>query len=661
MSGIDNLIGWFNTWIADATRGFSHEGRIQQKVDAIDRVGNLDTLENVWAVMDETYKKEPVVIAAYNTAKAKNLPEAPPLVDAIGKYFDVTIESLKKTYMNIEPVPVSGAFGAAVGIVAADFAKDMAVQGIGIIAEAASAGQMDTVTDAFKVVRAKTGYGGIITMLMKAPLEMALMRPLSYQLHDTFKNEIPPVNILLGAAVKGDLDTSDVISGFNSSLFGKENNVASGIEIYRRLNHYAGVDDWAIDAILKGMYREPSLYEIMYLMEAKFGDDEWTLEKLRRTGYDLADRTMLLPILKNKYLKIYRDKVATQYKNLFKEGYITAQTFRLKLAGLDYPTAMIDLLVSEAEALFIYDRNVDLRTTWRTAYKNDLINENDYRAYLGTIMADPARIEDEIGRAAATRKVPKPAVPKIITQGIRVSSKPSWSTIYLDDVNTKKMTPETVETAVGSFVVKLTATDYINFITTVNVPEGKFPEMFAEMTLTPEAKARLHPEKPVVVKPIPQGILLSSRPGYAQIFLDGSDTGILTPETLLMLPGTHQVEVRLKDYVTASMSVSVDANRFIEVHIPLLMTAEAYAILHPEKPEIIPVIKQGIRISSKPSNASIYLDDRMTEKLTPEMLSASIGRHTIKVTAEGFEDASYEVDVAEGKFIEIYAVLEKIE
>ncbi len=209
-----------NYYIGELVKTLTGKDSATTAIETIHMQQNSDALEAVWANFPEDLKANPGVIAAYNTAKAKNLPKAQSLTDEIGKYLSITSEALEKTYMNITPVPISGAFGAATGLVALDFEKDVGIGYLGITAEAASAGQVDTVTDFFKFVRAKTGYGGIITMLMKAPLEMSVMRPLSYYLHDVFRNELPPLWDIADLSVKGNLEKTAARTGYNAGMFG---------------------------------------------------------------------------------------------------------------------------------------------------------------------------------------------------------------------------------------------------------------------------------------------------------------------------------------------------------------------------------------------------------------------------------------------------------
>jgi len=61
-----------------------------------------------------------------------------------------------------------------------------------------------------------------------------------------------------------------------------------------------------------------------------------------------------------------------------------------------------------------------------------------------------------------------------------------------------------------------------------------------------------------------------------------------------------------------------------------------------------------IRVGSSPLNSNIKVDGRETGKLTPQTLTMVVGKHTITLTHEDFEEVSTEVDVQQYFVQEIF-------
>jgi hypothetical protein len=67
----------------------------------------------------------------------------------------------------------------------------------------------------------------------------------------------------------------------------------------------------------------------------------------------------------------------------------------------------------------------------------------------------------------------------------------------------------------------------------------------------------------------PSMIVLSTTPAGAQVALDGSDTGKLTPVELTVTPGTHKVEVKLDGYLPIAENLEIKIGGRHELQIEL--------------------------------------------------------------------------------------------
>jgi len=74
---------------------------------------------------------------------------------------------------------------------------------------------------------------------------------------------------------------------------------------------------------------------------------------------------------------------------------------------------------------------------------------------------------------------------------------------------------------------------------------------------------------PAVSRPEKTGIKISSSPTYANIFIDGVDQYVITPEMIEMPAGTHVVTLKLGGYKDETRNVPVAENNTTEIHLKL--------------------------------------------------------------------------------------------
>ena len=124
------------------------------------------------------------------------------------------------------------------------------------------------------------------------------------------------------------------------------------------------------------------------------------------------------------------------------------------------------------------------------------------------------------------------------TGSIKVTSARSGASIYLDGKDTGLFTPDTLTNIpVGNHLVYVTLTGHV-------IPEAK------TVIVERGDKVNVH----FILKsetPNSGSIKVTSAPAGAAIFLDGTDTGKVTPDTLTDVPaGKHVVYVTISKYST---------------------------------------------------------------------------------------------------------------
>lgn len=127
---------------------------------------------------------------------------------------------------------------------------------------------------------------------------------------------------------------------------------------------------------------------------------------------------------------------------------------------------------------------------------------------------------------------------------LAVATKPSGAKLYIDDVDTLTLSPETFKylkpgTHTVTAIIPATATKpEIGAAAEVQLIAGRKLEISLDLLpLEEAAPPEIPPEAPATLR-------VSSSPSEGAIWLDGADTGTLTPETFKKLaPGQHTVLV----------------------------------------------------------------------------------------------------------------------
>ncbi len=133
------------------------------------------------------------------------------------------------------------------------------------------------------------------------------------------------------------------------------------------------------------------------------------------------------------------------------------------------------------------------------------------------------------------------------------------------------------------------------------------------------------------VAPTPKGnIIVKSTPAGAKIYLSGTNTGKVTPDTLKNLnAGVYTIKLVLDNYLDTSYTVNLAGN-----------TTETINIVMREN------FRGNLNIKSTPVGAQIWLNGVNTGKVTPDTLNyLRVGAHTIKLVKGNFFDSTFTVNV----------------
>jgi formylglycine-generating enzyme required for sulfatase activity len=155
----------------------------------------------------------------------------------------------------------------------------------------------------------------------------------------------------------------------------------------------------------------------------------------------------------------------------------------------------------------------------------------------------------------------------------------------------------------------------------------------------------------VTVPSGPTSLLIESRPGGAQVFVDDeliartSSDGRLKISTLT--PGQHRVRVSLEGFPDLEQSITLAAGKVATLTAAL------------DSPRATPAVLQ---VESKPGSAAVYVDDEFLARTSSEgrlkVSTLSPGRHRLRVSASNYSDFETDIELVAGKTLTVDAVMQ---
>jgi ligand-binding sensor domain-containing protein len=141
-----------------------------------------------------------------------------------------------------------------------------------------------------------------------------------------------------------------------------------------------------------------------------------------------------------------------------------------------------------------------------------------------------------------------PPDPPVNTGYLFIDSNPHGAKIYVNGKNTGKVTPDSLSWMEQSdYSITLKYPLYKDTTFTFGIEEGKRKEIFVDYYSNPLMYGKIYCE---------------TLPSKAEIYLDGNNTGKLTPYTLEhILPGTHRIKYIYPNCRTDSTEIIVESNK----------------------------------------------------------------------------------------------------
>jgi serine/threonine protein kinase len=157
---------------------------------------------------------------------------------------------------------------------------------------------------------------------------------------------------------------------------------------------------------------------------------------------------------------------------------------------------------------------------------------------------------------------------------------------------------------------------------------------------------------------------VSSTPSGAEIFIDGEDTGKLTPmQFSVTKPGAHTVVVRRVGYLEASNSVNAQMGQSAAVNLTLTKLGETDDI-RSAGGKFKKLLNRGesasmgtVSIKTQPKGAQIMVNNRVLDKTSPFDFYLNPGTYVIDVTMSGYRGVHRVINVEEGEKVSIEETL----
>ncbi len=202
---------------------------------------------------------------------------------------------------------------------------------------------------------------------------------------------------------------------------------------------------------------------------------------------------------------------------------------------------------------------------------------------------------------------------------ISVNSTPQGAEIFINGKDTGLKTPSKVkETQAGTYEVTVKKAGYESATKTVNLKNGE------TVSVNFELKA-------------PGGYLsIVSHPGGAEIFIDGHNKGIKTPNMIKNVPaGAHTVTLKKAGYKSATVKVEVNAGKTVSVDLSLQK------------------VVYTLKVMSNPQGAEIFINGKDTGFKTPHDFTLSFGQFTVELKKDGYETYVEQISLQSSKTISV--------
>jgi hypothetical protein len=152
-------------------------------------------------------------------------------------------------------------------------------------------------------------------------------------------------------------------------------------------------------------------------------------------------------------------------------------------------------------------------------------------------------------------------------------------------------------------------------------------------------KANSVSDQKLALESLAKGLLVSTQPAGANVFINGAKQSGQTPVTLPLAPGQYNLVLRLPGYEPYAGIVQVKDNIQTQLGVQLIEKSAARVAF--------------AQVETNPQGAEILVDGNPIGKSTPSRIELPTGLHTLTLRLAGFQPVKRTVQVSEGGTVTI--------
>jgi len=263
--------------------------------------------------------------------------------------------------------------------------------------------------------------------------------------------------------------------------------------------------------------------------------------------------------------------------------------------------------------------------------------------------AEPVRPKPEPKARRGREAVSRAPLAAVLPGLVALDSSPQGAQIQLDGrADSSWVTPFTVtQLAPGPHTLVISKSGYATETKSLTIAAGSKNTVSAHLNALAAA------------------ISVTSDPSGASVFIDGRDSGKLTPSSLALEKGSHSVLVRKPGYLDETMTADVQPGQTIGFAPHLRQLGSTDEIRSVNKVKKLFGGKDGVAgmgsvaIHTTPKGAQISINQRVLDHLSPAEFLLNPGNYVVDITASGYKPLHRVITVEKNGKLSIDETLER--
>jgi serine/threonine-protein kinase len=233
---------------------------------------------------------------------------------------------------------------------------------------------------------------------------------------------------------------------------------------------------------------------------------------------------------------------------------------------------------------------------------------------------------------------------------LKLLSQPEGAKVEIDGWSEPNwVTPFTAShLAAGNHMIVFTKPGYLPQSRMVESVTGKSVDVAADLT------------------PAVSTLVVTSNPQGANVWIDGKDSGMVTPAQITVEKGLHRVTVKKPGFKDASSDENLAEGQTLSFS-PVLLSVNAQSeegknpsfLRRILGTDTVPEGKGLVHIRTEPEGATIVIDGKVAPKKTNARWPADPGVYSIQLQMGGYKSVHRNIRVQKGKIVNIDEILEK--